>query len=101
MWHFLWRIKLAFLISPFKGAGWEFPGGAEVKTHSFTAETPGLISSPLVWELRSHKPRGVFRLKKRMLYVEPRGTIVGWPFHQGWFQPGFRVSKRTHLLLFL
>lgn len=52
MWHFVGEVKLAFLISPFKGAGWEFPGGVAVKTHSFTAETPGLISSPLVWELR-------------------------------------------------
>lgn len=46
-WHFVGEIKLAFFISPFKSAGWEFPGGIEVKTHSFTAETPGLISSPL------------------------------------------------------
>lgn len=65
----------------------------------FTAETPGFISSPLVWELRSHKPSSLFKGKKRMLYVEPRGTIVGWPFHPGWFQPAFRLSKPTHLLL--
>ena len=32
---FFGEIKLAFLTSPFKGAGWEFPGGAEVTTHSF------------------------------------------------------------------
>ena len=65
------------------------------------AGTPGqlCISSPLVWELRSHKPSGLFKGKKRMLYVEPRGTIVGWPFHPGWFQPAFRLSKPTHLLL--